>query len=93
MWHHSLLIALVDDAAGCTEEHMLNAAHKNAERALVNIPEYWLGRANVVRAEASSATDAILRRHLLGCAEGYEQTARHVATLLAQRAHEDAVLA
>jgi len=40
---------------------------------------YWLGKADAVRAAARLATDARVRTHLLGSADAYEYIARALA--------------
>jgi hypothetical protein len=57
------------------ETHMVGAAHENS----VNTADYWLARADSVRAAAKVTDDLRVRRHLLGSAQGYEKIAREVA--------------
>ena len=45
----------------------------------VNTADYWLARADSVRAAAKATNDVRVRRHLLGSAEGYEKVAQDVA--------------
>src|SRR5262249_48765687 len=45
----------------------------------VNTANYWLARAEGVRAVAKATKDLRVRRHLLGSAEGYEKVAQIVA--------------
>jgi hypothetical protein len=54
---------------------MADAVHEKS----VNTADYWLARAEGVRAVARATKDLRVRRHLLGSAEGYEQVARIVA--------------